>query len=448
MADEPVSGAAAGGAEGGAPAGMSAEEIAAPGGDIAFLEQDIPATDSAETKGTEAAGKEGGAEETKGAEEIDLSSLEEGQPAWLAKLDEKDRAEAEKALKAGTGLPDNWQFKDEADREEFFKSLPGGREQVTALQTLAQEISADDTALEANDPEGLAAIAEKYVGMTPDGGIGLMRAAAAHMAKANPEAWQQIAGELINSTLQAAGFGFDLPGLVGAIRDIKAAIQADDGDAWGAAVGKLLGAPKAKESGDAAKTQDPQAAIRAEAQKAQTDAWQMRSEKSGKAVDGHLTKLTDEALSKVLPASISEKDRGTLRGDIAGEVMSQILSDAWIVSQVTQLIGVSNRTAKGGFDYSKANLKAGQGEWDRATEIITKYATPKMIARAVSKVVGKWSKDRAAANTAARDKARGTVTRKDVGGGTPTKTNNGRRILTEDMLRGPNALTDEEILNL
>src|SRR5579863_6577693 len=81
-------GAASGGSGGGSAAsapGMSAAEIAAPGGDIAFLEKDVPSTPATEkpAEGEKPAEKTA-AEEAK-PEEINLSTLEDGKPEWLAK---------------------------------------------------------------------------------------------------------------------------------------------------------------------------------------------------------------------------------------------------------------------------------------------------------------------------------------------------------------------------
>jgi hypothetical protein len=454
MAEEVNAGAAAAaGADsgGGAPStgvsgsGMSAAEIAADGGDIAFLEKGEPAGTAATEETTGKAAEESAKETPAG--EVDLSALEEGQPEWLAKVtDPAVKTEVEKLLALQKAFAER--FKDADDLAAFFKDLPGGREQVAALQTLSQEVAELDSALEANTPEGNAEIAERYLGMTPDGGAGLIRAAAHHMAKNSPETWNQISAELINSTLAANGIGADLNGVLGAIQEMKDAVKADDGEAFGKAAGKLLGNPKlpAKADPAAAKLAERENTLKADATKAQTESWQFRSEKSGNAIDSQLTRMTDEALAKVLPTSIPEKERATLRTEIAAEVMSQVVSDAWLASKVVQLIGVSTK-GKDGTDYSKANLRASQAEWDKATEMILNYTTPRIVAKAAAKVVSKWSKDRAQANTSARNTARNSARTVDVGAAPGGKVNNGRRVLTEDMVRGPKALTDAELLN-
>jgi hypothetical protein len=459
--DEPVGGAGAGAGSGGGSGGgssspgvggtsMTEAQVSAPGGDVDFLNapQAEPAkTDDAAATKTDAAKA---AEET-GTEEVNLAALEEGQPEWLAKItDEGAKTEVKKLLDAQKAFSEK--FKDVADLESFFKELPGGREQVAALQTLSKEVGELDAALEANTPEGNATVAERYLGMTPDGGVGLLRAAAQHMAKESPENWNQISTELVNSTLTANGVGTDIQGVVGAIAEMRAAVEADDGDAFGKAAAKLLGAPKAAAKTDPklAQLSERETSAKATAQKAQTETWQMRNDKSGTALDSHLTKSTNEALDKVLPKSVSEKDRATLRGDIASEVMSQIVSDAWLASQVKQLIGFSNKTDKG-HDYSKAILTADQAAWDKATEIIKNYATPKLIAKAVAKVVSKWSRDRAASNKDARDKAKGGATTVDVGAA-KAAAGNTRKVLTAEQMRardenGNFKISDQDFLN-
>jgi S1-C subfamily serine protease len=126
------------------------------------------------------------------------------------------------------------------------RSVPAVAEQ----ESDSKEVGELDSALKANTPEGNAMVAERCLAMTPDGGVGLMRATAWRMAKAYPEAWSQISTELINSTLKAEGIGTDLQGLVGAIAEMRAAVQADDGEAFGKAAGKLLRVPKAEEKPD------------------------------------------------------------------------------------------------------------------------------------------------------------------------------------------------------
>ncbi len=229
---------------------MTDAQVSAPGGDVAFLN----APEAAETKADDGTPKTDATDAPKadetGAEEINLAALEEGQPEWFAKItDEGAKTEVQKLLDANKAFGEK--FKDAADLDAFFKDLPGGREQIAALQTLSNEVSELDAALEGNTPEGLATVAERYLAMTPDGGAGLLRAAAQHMAKESPEAWNAIATELVNSTLTANGIGADIQGVVGAIAEIRAAVQKDDGDAFGTAVQKLLGAPKTEAKPDA-----------------------------------------------------------------------------------------------------------------------------------------------------------------------------------------------------
>jgi hypothetical protein len=110
----------------------------------------------------------------------------------------------------------------------------------------SKELSELKATLAANTPEGNATVAERFLAMTPDGGVGLMRATARRMAETYPEAWSQISTDLVNSTLKEAAIGTDLQGLIVAVTEMRTAIKANDGDAFGKAAGKLLGAPKAE----------------------------------------------------------------------------------------------------------------------------------------------------------------------------------------------------------
>ncbi len=108
----------------------------------------------------------------------------------------------------------------------------------------SKELSELRATLAANTPEGNATVAERLLAVTPDGGVGLMRATARRMAETYPEAWSQISTNLVNSTLKEAAIGTDLQGLIGAVTEMRTAIKANDGEAFGKAARKLLGAPK------------------------------------------------------------------------------------------------------------------------------------------------------------------------------------------------------------
>jgi len=363
MLDEPVVSATpdSGGAGSGSPSGAGSGSLIPPASisDTEFLNQPDKGSEAGATAADGSAGSE--VKPEPGAEEINLSALEEGQPEWLGKVtDPAARTEVEKLLASQKAFSER--FKDAADLEEFFKELPGGREQVQALQTLSKEVGELDSALEENTAEGLATVAERYLGMTPDGGVNLMRAAAQHMAKASPEAWNQIATELVNSTLKGSGIGAELQGIVSAITEMRAAAQAEKWEEFGNAAAKLMGQPKAETKGDPnlARLTERENAARASEQKAQTETWTFRRDAGAQKIDTHVRTEAGKVLAQVLPKSIGDKDRTKLLGDIAAEVSSQVASNAWLMSQVTSLIGQRHPDGKGGFTFDKINRGADQ----------------------------------------------------------------------------------------
>ena len=438
---------------------MSAADIAAPGGDKAFLNAPgLPDTDTGTEGGSDSgdpsasapeAAKEGAA-----AEDINLAALEDGQPEWLGKIaDPAVKGEVEKLLAIQKAFSER--FKDAEDLNSFFKELPGGREQVTALQTLSKEIAELDGAIETNTPESNAQVAERYLSQAPDGGIGLFRASAHQLAKASPEAWNQISAELVNSTLANAGIGTDLAGVLGAIEEMHAAVAADDGEAFGKAAGKLLGKPKAGGTGKAdpkleSLTQREQAA-KAEATKAQQENYSFRREKSNDKILTHLSTKANELIAKAVTVSVPQTELAKLQSDVVGEVIQQVLSNDWLNAQIEQLIGVSSgHGGPKGPDYTKANLKAGQVEFDKASQMVMEAANPKLVAAAVKKIVSAWATQRASGNKDARDKARSAATRADVGaGGAPAAP----KTIDATQLRarrpdGSYVVSDRDILNM
>ena len=433
--------AAAGGDGGGsaAPAGGSP----AGGGGASAPQSDVEFLSAPETKAPDSKAPEGTApaEKTDAApEEINLSALEEAQPEWFAKItDETAKGEVKKVLDQLKALTDK------GISEDVLKELPGGREQLTALQTLSKEVGELDGHILANTPESNAIVVGRYLGEAPDKGIGLFRAGAQHLAKTNPEAWQQIGGELVNSSLKALGIGADLNTVVSAVQEMRAAIAKDDGEAFGAAAAKLLGEPAKEARPDAAaeRTQSELAQAKTERVQAQTESWKFRNERSSQKVDNHISTEAGKLLSKVLPASIGDKDRASLRADIQAEVMSQLLADKFHVSKILDLIGYSKADGKGGFDYSGVNLAATQETWDQAEKMILERLTPQLISRATGKIVSQWSKDRAASNKDARDKAKSAATRPDVGAAKAAGNGKGKPPLTEEQFK---KMSDEEFL--
>ena len=438
MAEEVNAGAAAASTAGAETGGGSATS-APPVSDVDFLSAPDAAV-AVETKKEETApAKEADA----APEEINLSLLDEAQPEWFAKItDEAAKGEVQKLLDLQKSLTDK--FKDSPD--ELFKDLPGGREQLTALQTLSKEVTELDGHIAANTPESNAIVVGRYLGEAPDKGLGLFRAGAQHLAKTSPEAWQQVGTELVNESLKASGVGADLQTVIGAVQEMRQAVQNDDGDAFGKAAAKLLGQPAKETPRDpnAERTNAELAQAKTERVQAQTESWKFRNEKSSQKIDTHISTEAGKLLAKVLPATISEKDRASLRTDIHAEVMSQLLADKFHVSQVLEIIGHTKPDGKGGFDYSKVNLSATQENWDQAEKMILSRLTSQLVSRATAKVVSQWSKDRAASNKDAREKAKSAATRTDVGAGKTPANGKGKPPLTEERFR---KMTDEEFLS-
>ena len=124
------------------------------------------------------------------------------------------------------------------------------RKRIEEQEADSKKVGEVDSAPGANTPEANAMVAEQYLAMTPDGGMGLTRAIAWRMAKTYPEAWQKIGGDLVNETLKSCGIGVDLQTLVGAVQEMRQAVQKDDGEGFGKAAGKLLGVPKREEKSE------------------------------------------------------------------------------------------------------------------------------------------------------------------------------------------------------
>lgn len=449
MADEPVIAAGGAGEGGGAADAGGGPDLStvSEGEALESVALDGKLPEGAET--TEETTTEQPADVPASETDINLAALDAGRPEWLAKVtDPAAKGEIEKILDKNAQFDSAFKFKDDADREQFFKDLPGGREQVTALQTLSKEVGELDGALEANTPEGLAMIAERYLAMTPDGGARLLRAQANHIAKNSPEAWNQLSTELVNSTLTAAGIGTDLGGMIGAIEEMRAAVAADDGAAFGTAAQKLLGQPKGGKQTDPklqSLTERENRAREAE-QRASLQVWETNAASTvGQLRSGIDTTIKtaldvkDSQGRPLIPASIPAKDRESLVSRISAEVDQQLGADAWLMSQIANLIGSPKD--------SKHNLQAEKQHFEKAAEI-TKAAAQRLIGAAVKKHVTAWSTELVKANQEAIAKAKGTNGNgsTSVGGTTPQA--KGPRRLSQNDIVGDKALSDKEALEL
>lgn len=446
-------GAGAGAGGGGAAAGGAGDGTGGGGGaaDTSGLSdaEFLATTPAAEGEGTSTAivpaAKEGAAAAEATGEEglVKLDALGEGEPEWFATLKEAEQAKAREIWQANQQYSEH--FKTPAELKNFFKDLPGGREQVTALQTLSKEVTELDSAIEANTPEGNGQVVERYLSMAPDKGLGLMRASAHHLAKANPEGWNQLSTELVNATLKSAGIGADLAVVSQAIKGMRDAAAASDGEAFGKAAQKLLGAPQQERAEDAnvVRARSEAATATAERDRALAVTWTNSVSTNVAAVEQALRIAVGKKLSDVLAESTPQTVRDKLMGypmkdgkpgaGIIGEIDSQVGANTWLRSQIAALVGT----------HQQMNLRATAAEFEKAVQL-SKDACMPLVTAAVRKVVSAWAKEAADANKAARDKAKGAAARVDVGG-TSRAAAAGAGVITEDMVRDQN-LSDEELL--
>ncbi len=432
---------AAAGGDGGAAAGSPASGAPASGGDGAgagggsgapMSDDQILSTLAEKPSGAapDGAAKPEGAEATP---EINLDAPAEKQPEWLSKVtDESAKAEIAKLLSAQEKF--SKLFKDDADYDGFLKEMPGGREQITALQTLSKEVTEIDGHIAANTPESNAAVVERYLGEAPDKGIGLFRAGAQHLAKTNPEAYQQIGTEMVNASLKASGIGADLATITGAVKEMRDAIAKDDGEAFGRAAAKLLGEPaKAAPQTDpeTARLKADREAAQKEANTARVEVWNLNIQRA----HGDATRGMREAIEQALAVKVNGKplisdvisatSRKQLADAIYGDVDAQLMADPWYVSQMRQLIG----------DPKNPLLTAKPEDFAKSLEL-TKARVAKLLTPAtIKKHVETWARDVVAKNNEAINRAKGAAAGGDKVGGAPAPGSGGKvRPLTPEAL--------------
>src|SRR5579862_3522950 len=381
-------------------------------------------------------------------EEVNLAALEEGQPEWLAKVtDEAAKSEVTKLLELNKAF--SARFKDVADLESFFKELPGGREEIAAMQTLSREVGELDSFIEGNDFNGHLQVADRVLSQAPDNAVSMTRAWAKTVAEKQPEAWQQISGELVDSTLKAAGIGVNFGELQQTLGEIREALKTDNAEGFGKAVGKLLGEPKAgqKEDPNVVRARDADKRAQTAERTAKVKDWDAAVNKNGDAIEQHVRTEIGKALAikdsqgrPLIPSSVPAADRDKLISAIMGEIDTQVASDRWLGSQITNLVGMRNG--------DKQNLSAGEKEFGEALRL-SKDAVGRVLNAAVRKVVSGWARDLAASNAEARNRAKGGSgsQRQDVGGTTPT-TRSGRPSIAMEDLVGPKAKSDKELLDM
>jgi hypothetical protein len=447
MADEVVSqgggaGAADAGGSGGASVGGAGGGSGAAGtsglSDAEFLATQAPAEAGSETTAIVPTKEAPAAKEAATQELLKPGALEieEGEPEWFASVKDAKAAAASRELwKANQEYAKH--FKTPGELTDFFKDLPGGRDQIAAMQTLTKEVGELDSAIEGTDFAGHLSVAERVLGQAPANALSITRAWAQTVAKSQPEAWNQISTELVNSTLKAAGVGVDLSTLLGGLREMRDAITAQDAEAFGRAASKLVATPEAP------KSEDPNLVkLRTDAQTAQqerdrvlTESWERNVGENVSAVEQSLRQDIGTKLSTVLMDSTKDSTRKELTDKIIAEVDMQIDQNSWLRNQISSLVGSRANNAR--------NLQASKDDWAKALNL-SKDACKPLISAAMRKVVSAWAKEMADTNQAARNKAKGGAARVDVGASSQPK-NNGKGQVTLDMVQDRN-VSDEDLL--
>jgi hypothetical protein len=450
MADEVVSqggGAAAGGSGGGSSTTSAGGSGGGAGGgadtsamsDAEFLGTQAPATETTKESTAIVPAEKTPAAEATGTELIKPGALEkeEGEPEWFETVkDAKASAAARELWKANQVYAKH--FAKPEDVETFFKELPGGREQVAALQTLGKEVAELDSAIEGSDFAGHLSVAERVLGQAPANAVSITRAWAQTVAKSQPEAWHQISTELVDSTLKAAGIGVNLSTLLGEFRKLRAAVAAQDGDALGLAVSNLIAEPEkaAPEDPNLVKLRTDAAAAKTERDRVLTETWETNVNQNVSAAEQFVRQQAGTKLATILMDSTPQKTREKLLDEIVAEVGTQVSSNQWVVNQISSLVGSRANNAR--------ILAASKDDWAKALQLSKDAATPALVSAAVRKIVSAWAKETADANKDARNKAKGGAARADVGGSSAPGAGKGR--VTLDMVKDKN-LSDEELLN-
>ncbi len=430
------SGAGAGGSGGGAGGGADTSAMS----DAEFLSTQAPATETTKESTAIVPAKEAAAAETTGEEGLikpGALEKEEGEPQWFESLKDSEAAKNARELwKANQVYAKH--FAKPEDVETFFKDLPGGRDQVSALLTLGKEVGELDAAIEGTDFNGHLSVAERVLGQAPENAVSMTRAWAQAVSKSQPQAWNTISTELVNATLKAAGVGVDLSALLTGLREMRQAIQAQDAEAFGRAASKLIAEPEktAPEDPNLVKLRTDAQTAQQERDRVLTETWESTVNQNVSAAEQFVRQQAGTKLATILMDSTPQKTRDKLLDEIVAEVGTQVSANQWIVNQISALVGSRANNAR--------NLQATKEDWAKALELSKSAATPAIISAAVRKVVSAWGKEAVDANKSARDKAKGAAARADVGGASQPRT--GKNVVTLDMVKDRN-VSDEELLN-
>jgi hypothetical protein len=425
----------AGGSGGGAGGGADTSAMS----DAEFLSTQAPATETTKESTAIVPAEKTAAAETAGEEGLikpGALEKEEGEPQWFESVKDAEAAKNARELWKANQLYAK-HFPKPEDVETFFKDLPGGRDEVSALLTLGKEVGELDAAIEGTDFNGHLSVAERVLGQAPENAVSMTRAWAQAVSKSQPQAWNQISTELVDSTLKAAGIGVNLSTLLGEFRKLRAAVAAQDGDALGLAVSNLIAEPEkvAPEDPNLVKLRTDAQTAQQERDKVLMETWESNVNQNISSVEQYVRQQIGTKLSSLIMDSTPQKTRDKLIEDALKEVDSQVSANQWAVNQIDALVGSRSNNSR--------NLQASKEDWTKALEI-SKNASAPLIGPAVRKVVSAWAKELADTNKAARDKAKGGAARVDVGGSSQPKPGKGQ--VTLDMVKDRN-VSDEELLN-
>lgn len=430
MIDETGTGAAGAGTGGdsgavASTAGMSDEQIL-----------DSPATAGA-ADGAAGGGAATGVEATTDAAaaanaDPNAAAAVDDAPAWLKALtdptmlaDAKTQWEQAKLYREA--------FPDAASAKAIAEQLPGGKEQLEQLITTHKQIEAQDAALASNDLAQIGPVVGEF--LSGENAPTIFRAGAAHLAEKNPEAWAQLSGELLTSTLQADGMTDALAGLADAIKNedseyvgkfLTQAAQWAEKRGFGGKAGAR------QENPDAARWKKEADTAKAATQELKTQGWNNTRQSAYVApIQKEMGTAIDGKLADVLPEGTPAALKTRLTGEINEEIASVMNANAYLEKQIMALIGHPN----------KPRLEATEADWKKASELATNAAKA-AVPKAAAKVLDAWTEMAVLKGnkTAAAAAAAGSKTEVGSQGGSKTK-----KTPTQAELRG---MTDEEILDM
>jgi len=340
------------------------------------------------------------------------------------------------------------------DIKALREALPEGLKQIEELRTIQRETQEQDAAWYSKDPQQQRASLESIYANDPEAFASGFRVSSQLLAERNPQAYAQVAGDLVRGTLTQAGFDQFAEAA-------RKAVQSGDSEAQGELLNEMLGWMERNAKVGLSAEQRLANHQRDSQQQAQSRLEeQVATERRGletfntemsRQAQEQVTAAVTETLGKLLPKEFPAAMRARIAKEIQEGVDKAARENPDVQKRVQELYGALIPPGYNAQGHKGAiGLRLTPQHQKAIADFIAGHSKG-LIAATAEKILPEWTANFMAAQTNKTEKADAAASRADVqsGGAAPAlkPANASDQVRAVEKERG-RRLTDEEILDL